>query len=63
MKHAKMSRRTTGMRDMNRALQNEMIRSDLEQLEQSRVELDTRRRRFAEAMNTPDVPKGWVDHH
>jgi hypothetical protein len=38
-----------------------MMRSDLEQLEQSRVEFDSRRRKFAEAMNTPDAPKGWMD--
>jgi hypothetical protein len=64
MKNTKMSRRThstTGMREMNRELQNEMLRTDLEQLEQQRIQHDVNRRKFAEATNTRDVPRGWVD--
>jgi hypothetical protein len=61
MKHVKMSRRTTGVREMNRTLETEMLRSDLEVLEQQRVDFDTRRRKFAEASNTRDLPKGWND--
>jgi hypothetical protein len=66
MKHAKISRRTTahastGTREMNRTLQNEVQRSDLEALEQQRIDHETRMRKFAEASNTRDPGKGWVD--
>ena len=63
MKHGKMSRRTktTGVRDLGRALQREIQRTDLEQLEQQRIDHDTRLRKFAEATNTRDPGKGWVD--
>jgi hypothetical protein len=61
----KISRRTThastGTREMGRALQTEVQRSDLELLEQQRVEHDSRMRRFAEATNTRDPGRGWVD--
>jgi hypothetical protein len=61
----KISRRTghssTGTREMNRALSTEVQRSDLEQLEQHRIDHDARMRRFAESTNTRDPGKGWVD--
>jgi hypothetical protein len=61
----KMSRRTnhssTGTREMNRVLETEVQRSDLEKLEQQRIDHDSRMRRFAEANNTRDPGKGWVD--
>jgi hypothetical protein len=58
----KISRRTTtGMREMSRTLQSEVQRSDLEALEQQRIDHDARMRRFAEATNTPDPGRGWVD--
>ena len=61
----KISRRTshssTGTREMNRVLETEVQRSDLEQLEQQRIDHDARMRRFAEASNTRDPGKGWVD--
>jgi len=61
---SKISRRTTassGTREMNRVLQNEVQRSDLEQLEQQRIDHETRMRKFAEATNVRDPGKGWVD--
>ena len=61
----KISRRTThastGAREMNRVLQTEVLRSDLERLEQQRIDHETRMRRFAESTNTRDPGKGWVD--
>jgi hypothetical protein len=61
----KISRRTThastGTREMSRSLQTEVQRSDLEELEQQRIDHETRMRKFAESTNTRDPGKGWVD--
>jgi hypothetical protein len=66
MTPTKISRRTTnhtltGTREMNRTLENEVQRSDLEALEQRRIDHDMRMRKFAEETNTRDPGKGWVD--
>jgi hypothetical protein len=66
MKHTKMSRRT-GVRELSRALNTEVQRSDVERLEQERIDYEHRARMartslYGLPLAQATMPRGWIDH-